>query len=108
MSDVMVIGRSIYAIIMSILMLLYCLKLLIKFKKTSVAASKLFLRGRIMNNVTLAFAIALSLILTFNLIIMGNQILNWPSILYEIGIYTANISLIFFLYALYKLYEIVR
>ena len=108
MLDVIVIGRVIYAITLSILMLFYCLKLLIRFKKTSVVAGKLFLRGSILNNVTLAFAVALSLVLIFNLITAGSRIFNWVPILSEIGVYLVNISLIIFLYALYKLYEIVR
>ena len=111
MFDMFQVCRALLVIVLVLLMLIYTMKLLSKFKKSSAVLGKVFLRGNLLLRVTSSLAVALLLIVLSNLLIYNTAFLGGAeriTTLTEYGGYTASLSLIFFLYAIYEFYEMIK
>jgi|GEM_PF-3575167 len=111
MLSVIQVGRALFVIALVLLMLIYTVKILSKFKKGSTALGKVFLRGNLILRVTSSLAVALLLVILSILLIYNTAILGGAekiTTLTECGDYIISLSLIFFLYAIYKFYEMIK
>jgi len=103
MTDLTFTLRMLYSFIVSLLMMWYSLRLFFMFKRRAITTGRMFLKRRDVSRVFSSFVIALFLLFVFSV-----TDLSEGELLTEIGRYSVNLSILFFLYALYKFYGVVK
>ena len=103
MPELIALARACVSLGFCIFILIYVIKLLRRLKRTTVVAGRLFLAVERLRKVNMAIFTALILVHMFTVtLLVENYIVR------EVGRYLVSLSLPFFLYGLYKLYEVVR
>jgi len=103
MPELIVLARACVSLGFCVLILIYVIKLLRRLRRTTVVAGRLFLAAEKLRKVNMAIFTGLILVYMFTVtLLVENYIVR------EVGRYLVSLSLPFFLYGLYKLYEVVR
>jgi len=103
MPELIALARACVSLGFCVLILIYVIKLLRRLGRTTVVAGRLFLAVERLRKVNMAIFTGLILVHMFTVtLLVENYIVR------EIGRYLVSLSLTFFLYGLYKLYEVVR
>jgi len=103
MPELIVLARACVSLGFCVLILIYVIKLLRRLRRTTVVAGRLFLAAEKLRKVNMAIFTGLILVYMFTVtLLVENYIVR------EVGRYLVSLSLPFFLYGLYKLYEVIR
>ena len=103
MPELIALARACVSLGFCVLILIYVIKLLRRLGRTTVVAGRLFLAVERLRKVNMAIFTGLILVYMFTVtLLVENYIVR------EVGRYLVSLSLPFFLYGLYKLYEVVR
>ena len=103
MPELIALARACVSLGFCVLILIYVIKLLRRLRRTTVVAGRLFLAVEKLRKVNMAIFTGLILVYMFTVtLLVENYIVR------EVGRYLVSLSLPFFLYGLYKLYEVVR
>jgi len=95
--------RACVSLVFCVLILIDIIKILMRLKKVTVVAGRLFLAAKKFHKVNLVILTGLILVYTFTAtLLVENYIVR------EIGRYLVSLSLPFFFYGLHKLYEVIR
>ncbi len=95
--------RTAASIVLCILIVAYTIKLLRRLKRGTVVAGRIFLSIKKIEVMMFSVFIAVILVHVFTVTLLAESY-----IIREIGRYLAVLSLPFFLYALYKLHEVIK
>ena len=103
MPELIALARACVSLGFCVLILIYVIKLLRRLRRTMVVAGRLFLAAEKLRKVNVAIFTGLILVYMFTVtLLVENYVVR------EVGRYLVSLSLPFFLYGLYKLYEVVR
>ena len=103
MPELIALARACVSLGFCIFILIYVIKLLRRLRRTTVVAGRLFLAVEKLRKVNMAIFTGLILVYMFTVtLLVENYVVR------EVGRYLVSLSLPFFLYGLYKLYEVVR
>ena len=103
MPELIALARACVSLGFCVSILIYVIKLLRRLRRTTVVAGRLFLAAEKLHKVNMAIFTGLILVYMFTVtLLVENYIVR------EVGRYLVSLSLPFFLYGLYKLYEVVR
>ena len=103
MPELIALARACVSLGFCVLILIYVIKLLRRLRRTTVVAGRLFLAAEKLRKVNVAIFTGLILVYMFTVtLLVENYVVR------EVGRYLVSLSLPFFLYGLYKLYEVVR
>ena len=103
MLELSVLMRACISLVFCVFILIDVIKLLMRLKKTTVVAGRLFLAAKKFHRVNVAMFTGLVLVYIFTAtLLVENYIVR------EIGRYLVSLSLLFFFYGLHKLYEVIR
>jgi len=102
MPELIALARACVSLGFCVFILIYVIKLLRRLGRTTVVAGRLFLAAEKLRKVNVAIFTGLILVYMFTVTLVENYVVR------EVGRYLVSLSLPFFLYGLYKLYEVVR
>ena len=103
MPELIALARACVSLGFCAFILIYVIKLLRRLGRTTVVAGRLFLAAEKLRKVNVAIFTGLILVYMFTVtLLVENYVVR------EVGRYLVSLSLPFFLYGLYKLYEVVR
>jgi len=103
MPELIALARACVSLGFCVFTLIYVVKLLRRLRRTTVVAGRLFLAAKRLHRVNVAIFTGLILVYMFTVtLLVENYIVR------EVGRYLVSLSLPFFLYGLYKLYEVIR
>ena len=103
MFELIALARAYVSLGFCVFILIYVVKLLRRLRRTTVVAGRLFLAAKRLHRVNVAIFTGLILVYMFTVtLLVENYIVR------EVGRYLVSLSLPFFLYGLYKLYEVIR
>ena len=103
MPELIALARACVSLGFCVLILIYVIKLLRRLGRTTVVAGRLFLAVERLRKVNMAIFTGLILVYMFTVtLLVENYVVR------EVGRCLVSLSLPFFLYGLYKLYEVVK
>jgi len=103
MPELIALARACVSLGFCVFILIYVVKILRRLRKTTVVAGRLFLAVERLRKANMAIFTGLILVYMFTVtLLVENYIVR------EVGRYLVSLSLPFFLYGLYKLYEVIR
>jgi len=103
MPELIALARACVSLGFCVFILIYVIKLLRRLGRTTVVAGRLFLAAEKLRKVNVAIFTGLILVYMFTVtLLVENYVVR------EVGRCLVSLSLPFFLYGLYKLYEVVK